>query len=198
MRVPNCYLFSDFGILTSSKANPKPVTFYVTLNNALFHRGDSCLATGNVSFNTLLQNGTNVVNPAPNVPLSFYIWNDFAFKDPVSGLLVPDVPLLNVTGSNETYTGSGNDTGNFKWAFFMRNLQAGRYFLKIAVDTVNTGSFTGETYVSFDLVEYTQLNATIIPNANVTLLQQGELLRQKRQFLCQRTRNNRHPTSRPR
>lgn len=150
----------------------KGVNFNVTVSGTKFYRGDTYSLSGKTSIIYKYYNGTTTVLPATSVPLRFYIWNESDFVHPVSGFLVPNVPVKNTAGEYVAYSGDNPTPGIFSWSFTMPDeyygLQSGRYFLKIRVDTTKTGLYTGETYISFDLVEHTTMSLWIKPSTNAT------------------------------
>lgn len=143
----------------------KAVMINASLSLTKYYRGDVCDIAGNTSITYKYYNGSTTVLPATSVPLRFYIWNESLFTHPVSGFMVPNMPLRDLDGDVNTYSGDGPIKGLFWWSFRMPDeffgLQAGRYYVKIRVDTTKTGLYKGEAYFSFDLVEHTTLSVNV-------------------------------------
>ncbi|MHA1732304.1 MAG: hypothetical protein ACTSU5_10185, partial [Promethearchaeota archaeon] len=151
----------------------KSVVFNTTVNGVKFHRGDLFSVTGNTTIVYKNYDGSKTYLPATGVPLRFNIWNESHFTHPVSGFQVPNVPLRNLDGEINTYS---DDSGLFRWDFIVPDefygLQAGQYYLKIRVDPTEGGLFSGECYISFDLVETTSMEVWVDPSQDVLLAQQ--------------------------
>ncbi|MHA1732804.1 MAG: hypothetical protein ACTSU5_12735 [Promethearchaeota archaeon] len=152
----------------------KAVMLNATMSAVRFFRGDVCAVTGNATIVYKKYDGSNTTLPATGVPLRFYIWNETKFVHPISGFRVPNMPLHDADyGTTTIYTEDSPHEGRFFFKFIMPDefygLQAGKYFMKIKVDTTKTGLYAGEAYISFDLVERTGLSVWVEPSENVTL-----------------------------
>ncbi len=150
----------------------KSIIFDTEVNSIRFYRGEVCDLSGDAMMIYKHYNGSEEIIPAMAVPLMFHIWNESNFIHPVSGFFVPNVPIsylddgsYRANGYTEYTRSTQANAGYFDWKWMLPDefygLQAGQYMLRIKVDETKTGLYTGEGFISFDLVEHTSASVWI-------------------------------------